>query len=88
MGWHLTGERKYLDALLKAGQAPDVQRVLDYIQSAKVTVGEMALWAVPTYDDGYWGLIDPARDWYKTPLLQAEGSRNGVAPAEQNSRNE
>jgi len=61
--------------------APDVQRVLNYIHAAKVAVGEMALWTVPTYDDGYFGVIDPPRDWYKTPLLQA-------APAEQNSGNE
>jgi len=50
--------------------APDVQRVLDYIQSAKVLAGEADAAAVPGYADDYFGFIDPARDWFKTPLLR------------------
>lgn len=49
--------------------APDVQRVLDYIQSAKAVCGEADATAVPSYADDYFGFIDPERDWYKTPLL-------------------
>jgi len=50
--------------------APEVQRVLDYIQCAKVVSGEMDAAAVPRYADDYFGFIDPVRDWYKTPLLR------------------
>jgi hypothetical protein len=50
--------------------APDVQRVLDYLQLAKVAAGELDAAAVPRYADDYFGFIDPARDWYKTPLLR------------------
>jgi hypothetical protein len=78
MGWHLTGERKYLDALLKAGK---------WVITAQLP-GVACGWAEQYSDDDYLGLIEPERDWYKTPLLQAEGSRNGAASAEQNSRNE
>jgi len=49
--------------------APDVQRVLDYIQCAKVVCGETDATAVPVYAEDYFGFIDPKRDWYKTPLL-------------------
>ncbi len=52
--------------------APEVQRVLDYLQSAKVVAGEMEATAVPCYADDYFGFIDPVRDWYKTPLLEIE----------------
>ncbi len=52
--------------------APEVQRVLDYLQSAKVVAGEMEASAVPCYADDYFGFIDPARDWYKTPLVEVE----------------
>lgn len=50
--------------------APDVQRVLDYIQFARVVAGEMDAVTVPRYADDYFGFIDPARDWYKTTLLR------------------
>ena len=50
--------------------APDVQRVLDYIQSTKVVAGEVDAATVPVYADDYFGFIDPARDWFKTPLLR------------------
>lgn len=50
--------------------APDVQRVLDYIQLARVAAGEMDAVTVPRYADDYFGFIDPGRDWYKTPLLR------------------
>lgn len=52
--------------------APEVQRVLDYLQCAKVLSGEMDVTAVPRYADDYFGFIDPARDWHKTPLLEVE----------------
>jgi hypothetical protein len=52
--------------------APDVQRVLDYIQCAEVASGQTGAAAVPCYADDYFGFIDPARDWYKTPLLRRE----------------
>jgi hypothetical protein len=48
--------------------APDVQQVLDYIQSVKVITGELNETAIPRYADGYFGLIDPVRDWFKTLL--------------------
>ena len=51
--------------------APDVQRVLDYIQCAEVLSGQTTANAVPCYADDYFGFIDPARDWYKTPLLRS-----------------
>jgi hypothetical protein len=51
--------------------APDVQQVLAYIQCAKVLAGEVGAAAVPCYADDYLGFVDPGRDWYKTPLLQA-----------------
>jgi len=49
--------------------APDVQRVLDHLQQVKVMSGEMDSAAMPRYADDYFGFIDPACDWYKTPLL-------------------
>ena len=47
-----------------------MQRVLDHIQSAKVVAGEVDAATVPVYADDYFGFIDPARDWFKTPLLR------------------
>jgi hypothetical protein len=52
--------------------APEVQRVLDYLQCAEVVSGQTQPAAVPRYADDYFGPIDPARDWYQTPLLQPE----------------
>jgi hypothetical protein len=52
--------------------APEVQRVLDYIQSVKVIVGELDPAVFPRYTDDYFGWVDPTRDWYKTPLLRSE----------------
>jgi hypothetical protein len=54
--------------------APEVQRVLDYIQCVKVASGEMDATSVPSYADDYFGFIDPAQDWYKTPLLRETNS--------------
>ena len=47
-----------------------MQRVLNYIQCAKVVCGETDATAVPAYAEDYFGFIDPKRDWYKTPLLR------------------
>lgn len=52
--------------------APEVQRVLDYIQSAKATANEMDVSVMPRFADDYFGFIDPSRDWYQTPLLDGE----------------
>jgi hypothetical protein len=49
--------------------APEVNRVLDYLQCAKVIAAEMKADRIPRFGDDYFGPIDPARDWYKTPLL-------------------
>jgi hypothetical protein len=49
--------------------APDVQRVLDYLQQVQVMSGEMDIAALPCYADDCFGFIDPGRDGYKTPLL-------------------
>ena len=40
--------------------------VLDYLHYAKVAAGDMPLATVPRMTDGYFGHIDPKRDWYKT----------------------
>jgi len=49
--------------------ASEVDRVLDYIQRAKVLAGEMSSDRIALYGEDWFGPIDPARDWYKTPLL-------------------
>ncbi len=49
--------------------APEVVRVLDYLQRAKVLAAEMSADRIPLYEEDWLGPIDPVRDWYKTPLL-------------------
>jgi Concanavalin A-like lectin/glucanases superfamily len=48
---------------------PYAQAVLEYLLSAKAAAGDMDPKSVPCFDDGYFGVVDPARDWYQTPLL-------------------
>jgi hypothetical protein len=42
--------------------------VLDYLHYAQVAVGRLPVATVPGMTDGYFGYIDPRRDWYETPL--------------------
>jgi len=40
------------------------------IPSAKILAGEVDAAAAPGYADDYFGFVDPARDWFKTPLMR------------------
>ena len=44
--------------------------VLDHVQHSQVLAGERDIAGVPRMTDRYLGLIDPKRDWYRTPLLE------------------
>ena len=41
--------------------------VLDYLHYAKAAAGDMAIGTVSRVTVGYFGYIDPKRDWYETP---------------------
>ena len=40
--------------------------VLNYLHYAKVAAGDMPVATIPRMTDGYFGYIDPRRDWYET----------------------
>jgi hypothetical protein len=48
--------------------------VLDLLQIAQTAIGEAQPESVPLYQDRYFGYIDPARDWYSTPLMRSRNN--------------